>query len=174
VTEDGGQRTDEDIPPLAFIRVHPCHPWSKKMSDSRAIQIRPFATDDAEAVVALWRACGLIRPQNDPLKDIARKLKVNPEWFLVAERGGEIVGSLMAGYEGHRGWINYLGVAPALQRSGLGRRLMDEAEVRLRAAGCPKINLQVRPDNGAAIAFYERIGFAVERAISLGKRLERD
>lgn len=137
--------------------------------------IRPFEKRDAEAVVALWRACGLTRPQNDPHKDIARKLRVNPEWFLVAERAaGEIVGTVMAGYEGHRGWINYLGVAPALQRSGLGRRLMDEAEARLRAAGCPKINLQVRRDNQAAIAFYERIGFAVEGAVSMGKRLELD
>ena len=144
------------------------------MSDSGAIAIRPFVSADAAGVVALWRACGLTRPQNDPHKDIARKLKVNPEWFLVAERGDEVVGTVMAGYEGHRGWINYLGVAPSLQRGGLGRRLMDEAEARLRAAGCPKINLQVRPDNRAAIAFYERIGFAVEGAISLGKRLEKD
>jgi len=137
--------------------------------------IRPFEPRDTEAVVALWQACGLTRPQNDPRKDVARKLKVNPEWFLVAEQaGGEIVGTVMAGYEGHRGWINYLGVAPALQRGGLGRLLMAEAETRLRAAGCPKINLQVRPDNRAAIAFYERIGFAVEGAVSLGKRLERD
>jgi ribosomal protein S18 acetylase RimI-like enzyme len=144
------------------------------MSSSSTIVIRPYVAADVASVVALWRACGLTRPQNDPHKDIARKLKVNPEWFLVAERAGEIVGTVMAGYEGHRGWINYLGVAPALQRGGLGRRLMDEAEARLRAAGCPKINLQVRPDNRAAIAFYERIGFAVEGAISLGKRLERD
>lgn len=136
--------------------------------------VRPFVSSDAAGVVTLWRACGLTRPQNDPHKDIARKLKVNPEWFLVAECRGEIVGTVMAGYEGHRGWINYLGVAPAWQRGGLGRRLMDEAEARLRAAGCPKINLQVRPDNRAAIAFYERIGFAVEGAISLGKRLEKD
>jgi len=137
--------------------------------------IRPFEPRDTEAVVALWQACGLTRPQNDPRKDIARKLKVNPEWFLVAERvSGEIVGTVMAGYEGHRGWNNYLGVAPALQRGGLGRLLMAEAETRLRAAGCPKINLQVRPDNRAAIAFYERIGFAVEGAVSLGKRLEKD
>lgn len=144
------------------------------MSDSEAIVIRPFNAADTVAVVVLWRACGLTRPQNDPHKDIARKLQVNPEWFLVAARGNEIVGTVMAGYEGHRGWINYLGVAPALQRGGLGRRLMAEAEARLRAAGCPKINLQVRPDNTVAIAFYERIGFAVEGAISLGKRLERD
>jgi ribosomal protein S18 acetylase RimI-like enzyme len=137
-------------------------------------QIRPFKKTDEAAVTALWRACGLVRPQNDPARDIARKLRVNPELFLVAEQDGRIVGSVMAGYEGHRGWINYLGVAPELQRGGLGRALMAEAERLLSAAGCPKINLQVRPDNRAAIAFYERIGFAVEGAVSLGKRLEKD
>jgi ribosomal protein S18 acetylase RimI-like enzyme len=116
----------------------------------------------------------LVRPQNDPKKDIVRKLRVNPEWFLVAESAGRIVGAVMAGYEGHRGWINYLAVDPARQRGGLGRALMAEAERVLRAAGCPKINLQVRPDNRAAVAFYERLGFSVEGAISLGKRLEQD
>lgn len=136
--------------------------------------IRPFRPADEEAVVALWRACGLLRPQNDPHKDIARKLRVNPEWFLVGEVDGRIVAAVMAGYEGHRGWINYLAVDPAQRRAGFGRQLMAEAERVLRAAGCPKINLQVRPDNREVIAFYERIGFAVEGAISLGKRLEKD
>ncbi len=139
------------------------------------MQIRPFRASDEAQVVALWRACGLARPQNDPHKDIARKLRVNPEWFLVAcDASGRVIGTVMAGYEGHRGWINYLGVAPERQRGGLGRQLMEAAETRLRAAGCPKINLQVRPDNREAIAFYERIGFAVEGAISMGKRLEFD
>lgn len=144
------------------------------MSERAVIHIRAFAPADEVAVIALWNACGLTRPQNDPAKDIARKLRVGAELFLVAEQGGKIVGSVMAGYEGHRGWINYLGVAPELQRGGLGRELMAEAECRLRAAGCPKINLQVRPDNREAIAFYDRIGFVVEGAISMGKRLERD
>ena len=138
------------------------------------IYIRSFQPADEGAVVALWQVCALLRPQNDPRKDIARKLQVNPEWFLVAEAGGRIVGAVMAGYEGHRGWINYLAVEPAEQRGGLGRKLMAEAEQRLRAAGCPKINLQVRPENKAAIAFYKRIGFGVEGAVSLGKRLEHD
>jgi ribosomal protein S18 acetylase RimI-like enzyme len=124
--------------------------------------------------VALWRACDLLRPQNDPKKDIARKLKVNPEWFLVAECAGRIVGTVMAGYEGHRGWINYLAVEPWRQREGLGRRLMAEAERRLRAAGCPKINLMVRTNNAGVIAFYERIGFTQDNVVSLGQRLERD
>jgi len=136
--------------------------------------IRPYHTADELAVIALWERCGLLRPQNDPRKDIVRKLKVNPEFFLLAEEGGRIVGTVMAGYEGHRGWINYLGVDPARRRGGLGRQLMAEAERVLRAAGCPKINLQVRPENQAAVAFYESLGFAVEGAISLGKRLESD
>jgi ribosomal protein S18 acetylase RimI-like enzyme len=143
------------------------------MTQSRT-HIRPYRTTDEAAVIDLWRECGLVRPQNDPQKDIERKMREHPELFMVAERGRAVVGSVMAGYEGHRGWINYLGVAPALQRTGLGRQLMEEAERRLRALGCPKINLQVRPDNPAAIAFYERLGFTVEGAISLGKRLERD
>ena len=138
------------------------------------INIHPYRTADEMAIIALWEKGGLLRPQNDPRKDIARKLKVNPEWFLVAESEGRLVGVVMAGYEGHRGWINYLAVEPGRQRTGVGRQLMAEAERVLRAAGCPKINLQVRPENKAAIAFYERLGFVVEGAISLGKRLEVD
>jgi len=138
------------------------------------LKIRPYAGADEFAVITVWESCGLVRPQNDPRKDIARKLRVNPEWFMVAESAGKIVGAVMAGYEGHRGWINYLAVAPVERKKGVGRALMMEAERVLRAAGCPKINLQVRPDNPAVIAFYERIGFSVEGAISLGKRLVVD
>jgi hypothetical protein len=80
--------------------------------------IRPFHADDERAVVALWRACDLVRPWNDPRKDIGRKLRVNPEWFLVGEvaeetGGKRIVATVMVGYEGHRGWINFLAVEPA-------------------------------------------------------------
>lgn len=136
--------------------------------------IRPYRESDELVVVGLWRACGLIRPQNDPRKDIQRKLQLTPEWFLVAEHDGGIVGSVMVGYEGHRGWINYLAVEPRYQRAGFGQALMAEAERLLRSAGCPKINLQVRTGNDAAIAFYRRIGFAVDDVVSLGKRLEVD
>jgi len=136
--------------------------------------LRPYRPADAAAVIALWRACDLVRPWNDPQQDIARKLRVNPEWFLVAESAGAVVGTVMAGYEGHRGWINYLAVETGRQRGGLGRRLMIEAERLLRAAGCPKINLQVRRTNPGVIAFYERLGFVVDEAVSLGKRLETD
>ncbi len=136
--------------------------------------IRPFREDDTEAVVALWEACELTRPWNDPRKDIARKLTVQREWFLVAETDGAIVGSVMAGYDGHRGWVNYLAVAPDAAAAGLGRELMAEVERLLAAAGCPKINLQVRGTNEAALGFYERLGYTRDDVVSLGRRLEPD
>lgn len=138
------------------------------------MNIRPFQTSDENAVVTLWEACGLVRPWNDPHKDIARKLNVQPELFLVGLEGERVVGTVMAGYEGHRGWINYLAVSPDHQGRGLGRRLMDEAEQRLRAVGCPKINLQVRSGNEAVRQFYESIGYSLDEVVSFGKRLERD
>jgi ribosomal protein S18 acetylase RimI-like enzyme len=138
------------------------------------VRIRTFDESDTEAVVALWERCGLTRPWNDPRKDIARKLQVQRELFLVGTAEGAIVGTVMAGYEGHRGWINYLGVDPAHCRRGYGRQLMDEAERQLRALGCAKINLQVRSDNDAAKAFYERIGYSQDAVLSFGKRMEQD
>jgi ribosomal protein S18 acetylase RimI-like enzyme len=139
-----------------------------------AFTIRPFQPADETAVVALWRVCGLVRPQNDPRKDIARKQRVNPEWFLVGEIAGRVVATVMVGYEGHRGWINYLAVEPGVQRAGFGRALMTEAERLLRAAGCPKISLQVRSSNASVVEFYRRLGFAPDDVVSLGKRLEHD
>lgn len=141
--------------------------------------IRPFEPDDQDAVIALWQRCGLTRPWNDPRKDIRRKLAEQPELFGVmvdgaAAGGGALIGSVMAGYEGHRGWINYLAVDPAQQGRGLGRKLMDWAEARLRERGCPKINLQVRQGNEAVLAFYAALGYADDQVVSLGKRLERD
>jgi ribosomal protein S18 acetylase RimI-like enzyme len=136
--------------------------------------IRPFMLSDEEAVIGVWKASGLTHPNNDPHKDIARKMKVNPELFLVGELDGQIVGTVMAGYEGHRGWINYLGVTPEQQGKGLGEALMVEAERLLRERGCPKINLQVRTTNTKVIAFYQKIGFAIDQTVSLGKRLEPD
>jgi ribosomal protein S18 acetylase RimI-like enzyme len=138
------------------------------------MNIRPFQAADQEAVVRLWDRCGLLRPWNDPRKDIARKLQVQPELFLVLEIDGALAGTVMAGYDGHRGWINYLAVDPGAQRRGLGRALMVEAERLLRERGCPKINLQVRRDNRDVVAFYERLGFAQDAVVGLGKRLERD
>jgi ribosomal protein S18 acetylase RimI-like enzyme len=138
------------------------------------MDIRPFEPSDEEAVIALWQRCGLTRPWNDPCKDIRRKRAVQAELFLVGVIDGAVVAVVMAGYEGHRGSINYLGVAPEYRRQGLGRALMAEAEKRLLAAGCPKINLQVRGTNQEVIDFYRRLGYTVEDIINLGKRLERD
>ena len=140
----------------------------------KKMKIRTYQPRDKEAVIQLWRECGLIAPQNDPVKDIERKLKVNPEWFLVGEMDGRIIASCMAGYEGHRGWINYLAVLPDHQRQGLAGKIMEQAEKLLRAAGCPKINLQVRTSNSKVIAFYKSIGFTIDEAVSMGKRLEHD
>src|SRR5262245_16423520 len=137
-------------------------------------QIRPFRTADESALVALWSACDLLRPWNDPHRDIRRKLALRDDLLLVASASGELVGSVMAGYEGHRGWINYLAVAPTHRRRGLGRQLMREAEERLAAVGCPKINLQVRAGNADVLAFYEAIGYRVDDVVSLGKRLVDD
>lgn len=139
-----------------------------------SLSIRTYQPQDEASVVRLWEDCGLVVPQNDPRKDIARKLKVQPELFLVALEGGAIVGTVMAGYEGHRGWINYLAVTPDKRKGGLGRRLMEEAESRLRALGCPKINLQVRETNKDVRAFYERIGYKQDPVTSYGKRLVKD
>lgn len=138
------------------------------------MEIRPFAAADEDAVVRLWERCELTRPWNDPRKDIRRKLAVRPDLFLVGEVGGAVAGTVMVGYDGHRGWINYLAVAPELRRRGLGRLLMAEAERLLRREGCPKINLQVRASNPAVLAFYRRIGYAEDPVVSFGKRLVED
>ena len=138
------------------------------------IEIRPFRSAETEAVVALWDACDLIRPWNDPRRDIERKLRVDPELFLVAVEEELVLGSVMAGYEGHRGWINYLAVDPSRRRQGLGTRLMDEAERLLEKRGCPKINLQIRSENADVIAFYGALGYQTDDVVSLGKRLIDD
>lgn len=137
--------------------------------------LRPFAPADTEAVVGLWETCGLVRPWNDPRRDIARKATVQPELFLVAEDAEHgIVGAGMAGYDGHRGWVNYLAVRPDQQGTGIGRAMMAEFERLLAAVGCPKVNLQVRAGNERVIAFYESLGYADDRSVSMGKRLIED
>jgi ribosomal protein S18 acetylase RimI-like enzyme len=138
------------------------------------MRIRPFQGGDEAPVVALWTQCGLTRSWNDPHKDIARKLKIQPELFLVGTVDATIVATVMAGYEGHRGWINYLAVAPALRGRGYARSLMHSAEELLLARGCPKINLQVRASNAEAVVFYQHLGYEQDHSVTLGKRLIRD
>ena len=136
--------------------------------------IRPYLESDEAAVVALWQACGLTRAWNDPHKDIARKLQVQRELFLVGEVGGQLVASAMAGYDGHRGWVNYLAVQPDQRGQGHGTALMRHIEQALLTLGCPKLNLQVRSSNTAVLDFYRSLGYAQDEAVSLGKRLVPD
>jgi ribosomal protein S18 acetylase RimI-like enzyme len=148
-----------------------CEGGRAKMMD---LEVRRFEQRDEASVAELWNECGLVVPWNDPFRDIERKIAVQPEMFLVGCREDRVVATVMVGYDGHRGWINYLAVRPQLQGTGIGRRMMDEAEDLLRAAGCPKINLQVRATNRDVIEFYEKVGFVQEDIVNLGKRLQRD
>ena len=138
------------------------------------MNIRPFEKRDTEQVIALWTDCGLTRPWNNPALDIQRKCALGDELFLVGEKNGQITCSVMAGYDGHSGWINYLAVATHARKFGLGKQMMDDVEARLRALGCPKINLQVRQGNDAVMAFYESLGFTNDACVSMGKRLIAD
>ena len=144
------------------------------------MQIRAFTPSDESDVIALWGRCGLLRPWNDPRKDIARKLRDEATraerlpLFLVGEIDGRIVAAVMGGYDGHRGWVNYLAVEPDLRRAGLGRAMMAEVERRLRGLGCPKASLQIRRTNLEVVAFYRQLGYAEDDVVSMGKRLEFD
>lgn len=147
-------------------------------NNSSALQIRVFETEDTEEVVQLWEECGLTRPWNDPRADIKRKLTTQPDLFLVVVdsgfNGSKIVGSVMAGYDGHRGWLYYLATAPSHRGQGLGRALVAEAERRLEAIGCPKIQLMVRADNAQAADFYAGLDYEKSDVLVLGKRLIED
>ncbi|MFN2251849.1 MAG: GNAT family acetyltransferase [Anaerolineae bacterium] len=138
------------------------------------VDVRSFEVADEGAVVELWRRCGLVVPWNDPHHDIERKLGVQRELFLVASLDERIVGSVMSGYDGHRGSVNYLAVDPGLQGRGIGRRLMREVEARLLELGCPKINLNVRTSNLAVMAFYESLGYSVDDVACVSRRLVSD
>lgn len=162
-----------------------------------SIEIRPFQMADTEATVSLWQETGLSRPWNNPYQDIRRKLTVQPELFLVAvDRGeqldtgdgeaagvgdgigaqapGELVGTVMAGYDGHRGWLYYLASASARRGEGIGRRLVEAAEERLLELGCPKVQLMGRPENGGVHAFYGELGYEPFDTWTTGKRLIAD
>jgi ribosomal protein S18 acetylase RimI-like enzyme len=138
------------------------------------VNLRPYAAPDESAVIALWNECGLTRPWNDPVKDIARKLTVQPELFLVGESDGDVVATAMFGFDGTRGWVHYLAVAPSRQGESLGRAVMAEGERLLTAMGCPKLNLQVRSGNERVIDFYRALGYLPDGAVTLGKRLIAD
>lgn len=138
------------------------------------IKIREYQYSDEQQVIDLWFACKLVVPWNNPILDIERKLKVNPELFLVGEINNQVIASVMGGYEGHRGWINYLAVLPEFQRKGYAKEIMSVVEKKLKYIGCPKINLQIRSNNESVIKFYESIGYFDEHMTSMGKKLSDD
>ena len=126
---------------------------------------------DRETVVALWRDCGLTRPWNDPDADFALALDTPASTVLVTRDGETITGSVMVGFDGHRGWVYYLAVAPDVRRGGLGRALMAAAEAWLRERGAPKIQLMVRADNANALGFYAALGLEPQKVVTLGRFL---
>ena len=138
------------------------------------MEIRVFRQDDFEEVITLWERCDLLRPWNDPEMDIERTLNHDPDLFLVAEVGGEVVGSVMGGYDGHRGSAYYLGVHPDYRGRGIANALISRLEKKLIARGCPKIQLMVREDNDTVIEMYEKLGYEIQSITSLGKRLIED
>ena len=135
-------------------------------------EIVRYSSEYQDAVVDLWRKCSLVVPQNDPVEDIQRKLVFQPDLFFVALLDGKVVGSIMVGYEGHRGWMNYLAVLPEHQRCGYGRKLVEKAVDELKRLGCLKINLQVRRSNVSVVEFYKHLGFKDDDVVGLGKRLK--
>ena len=144
------------------------------MMEREKLHIRPYQDRDEKYVIELWHNCNLVVPWNDPKLDIERKLQVIPDLFLVGLIEGMVVATVMGGYEGHRGWINYLAVSPEIRQKGVGQQMVEEVEAKLRKLGCPKINVQIRSSNKSVIEFYGKVGFSVDDVISMGKRLVDD
>ncbi len=145
------------------------HPHA--MNDMEQPDVESATSADMTAVIALWQACGLTRPWNDPATDYARAVAGEHSAILVSRNGDAIAASVMVGEDGHRGWVYYLAVAPDLRRAGLGARMMTAAEAWLRARGVPKIQLMVREGNEDALAFYEALGLERQPVVTLGRFL---
>lgn len=133
------------------------------------MEIRSYREADELAVMALWVEAELTVPSNDPQSDIATYLASGQDLFFVAEDAPGVVGTAMAGFDGHRGWIYYLAVAAAYRRRGIGRDLVRHCESHLRARGCPKVNLMVRDGNRQAAAFYQSLGYEQSAVRTLGR-----
>lgn len=140
------------------------------------MNVRPATRADTEAIVALW--CVVFpeyddpsKPQRDPRANIERKLALADRLFWLGELDGSVIGTVMAGYDGHRGWLYALGVHPAQRGRGFGRQLLRHAEAQLAQLGCPKINLQVLAANAPAMAFWRANGYLQDDVVSFGRRL---
>lgn len=136
--------------------------------------IRPYLESDLDDVIALWELCRLTRPWNNPEIDIFRKLAQRDQLFLLAVKDNQLIATVMGGYDGHRGWVNYLAVHPNFQRNGVATALVQQLEKRLIALGCPKLQLLIRKDNIDVQSFYEQLGYDEIDVICLGKRLIQD
>lgn len=137
-----------------------------------SFEIVRFDSNYQKAVIDLWKQCDLIVPPNDPAVDIQRKFVFQPELFFIALEDGQVIGSIMGGYEGHRGWLNYVAVLPDYQKRGYGKKLIDKAIDELRKLGCLKVNVQVRRNNPSAVEFYKHLGFKDDNVVGLGMRLK--
>jgi ribosomal protein S18 acetylase RimI-like enzyme len=138
------------------------------------ITITPYTPSDEQAVISLWHRCfppEHLTAHNDPATAIAQKLAYQPDLFFVAKLDNQIIGTTIAGYDGHRGWLYSVAVDPTHRRHHIGRQLLEHAERALIALGAKKINLQVRGSNAAVIAFYQRCGYAIEPNVSMGKKI---
>ncbi len=133
------------------------------------MHIRDFQESDRSDLVALWETCALTRPWNAPDADIDRCLNARDATILVGIVNDKLIASVMAGIDGHRGWVYYLAVSPDVRQRGRGREMMAEAELWLKARGAPKVQLMVRGGNGGAAAFYEALGFDLQDVVVLGK-----
>lgn len=138
------------------------------------MEIRIFKDTDVSAVVSLWQRCNLTVPWNNPLGDIAKKKKHQPELFLVGLIDNKLIASAMGGYDGHRGWIYYLAVDPDFRKRGFGSKMLRKIEERIKKTGCPKINVMVRKSNQAVSDFYYNHGYGEDEVTCLGKRLAAD
>tara|TARA_R110000772_G_scaffold60328_13_gene136196 strand:+ start:1014 stop:1424 length:411 start_codon:yes stop_codon:yes gene_type:complete len=136
------------------------------------MQISSAKESDRDEVIALWEACGLTRPWNDPSADYNLALANETSAILLAHIEGELAASVLTGFDGHRGWVYYLAVAPDFRKQGLGRTMMAAAEHWLRERNAPKIQLMVRDDNEAAIGFYKALGYDVQPVVTIGRRLD--
>ena len=137
-----------------------------------ALEIREIADTDTDAVAALWERCGLTRPWNDPLPDIAFARSNGNSTILGGWRAETLAASVLVGHDGHRGTVYYVSVDPEFQREGHGRKLMDAAETWLRKRGVWKLNLIVRAGNTQVIDFYKSLGYETEERVNMSKWLD--
>jgi ribosomal protein S18 acetylase RimI-like enzyme len=137
-----------------------------------ALAIADIADADVATVIALWQACGLTRPWNDPATDIALARREPNSTILIGRDDDAIVATAMVGHDGHRGWVYYVAADPNRRAKGYGRAIMNAAEDWLRAAGIAKLQLLVRPENAGVAAFYQSIGFGEQKILFFTKWLD--